>query len=197
MIVEQHAYTDDLKYIQIENAQDKERPLNPKEQAELETVNGQLSWLSHQTRADISFDVCQLSAIKKKALVKHLQYVNKTIKKLKNTKIILKFPSLRDIKKSKIVVYSDASFKNLPDCGSQGAHIILWCDSENRSAPIQWQSKKIKRIVKSTLAAESLALHDGVDSAFYTKTIINELLRVSVKIHCYVDNNSLVENVHS
>ena len=104
---------------------------------------------------------------------------------------------MKDIESSSIVVYSDASFKNLPDCGSQGGHIVLWRDSENRCAPIQWQSKKIKRIVKSTLAAESLALHDGVDSAFYTKTIIQELLKVDVEIHCRVDNNSLVENVHS
>ena len=197
VIVEQHAYTDDLKYIHIEDPKNSERPLNPKEQAELETVIGQLSWLSHQTRSDISFDVCQLSAIKKKATIKHLHYANKTIKKLKNSKIHMKFPSLKDIENSKIVVYSDASFKNLPDCGSQGAHIILWCDSENRSAPIQWQSKKIKRVVKSTLAAECLALHDGVDSAFYTKTVIQELLKVDVEIHCHVENNSLVENVHS
>ena len=98
---------------------------------------------------------------------------------------------------AKLVVYSDASYKNLPNCGSQGAHIVLLCDSDNKCAPIQWQSKKIKRVVKSTLAAECLALHDGVDNAFYIKTILRELLNVEMKIHCYVDCNSLVDNVHS
>ena len=87
---------------------------------------------------------------------------------------------MRDIENSKLIVYSDASFKNLPDCGSQGANIILWCDSDGRCAPIQWQSKKIKRVVKSTIAAECLALHDGVDNAFYTKAIIQELLKLKM-----------------
>ena len=197
VVVEQYAYTEDLKLLQIKDAENKERPLNSEEQSALETVIGQLSWIAHQTRPDISFDVCQLSAVKRKATIKHLQYANKIIKKVKNYKIHLKFPSLTKVESSKIVVYSDASFKNLPDCGSQGAHIVFWCDSESRCAPIQWQSKKIKRIVKSTLAAECLALHDGVDSAFYTKTILQEILKVNIPIHCYVDNNSLVENVHS
>lgn len=52
-------------------------------------------------------------------------------------------------------------------------------------------------MVKSTLAAECLALHDGFDSAFYTKTIIQELLHVNIEIDCRVDNNPLVENVQS
>ena len=197
IIVEQYAYTDDLKCIQIEDSRNKERPLNIDEQAALETAIGQLSWLSHQTRPDISFDVCQLSAIKKNATVKHLLYANKTIRKVKNSEVHLKFPCLNNIDAAKIIVYSDASFKNLPECGSQGAHIVLLCDSDGRCAPIQWQSKKIKRVVKSTLAAECLALQDGVDNAFYIKTVIQELLKIDMEIHCFVDNNSLVDNVHS
>lgn len=114
VIVEQYAYTDDLKYIHIKDSQDNERPLNHNEQANLLTAIGRLCWVSNQTQPDISFNVRQLSAVKKKATVKHLQHAKKTIKKLKNSKIQLRFPSQLDIKSSKLVVYSDASFKNLP-----------------------------------------------------------------------------------
>ena len=94
----------------------------------------------------------------------------------------LKYPCLKNIEKARIVVYSDASYKNLTNCGSQGAHIILVCDEEDHCAPIQWQSKKVKRVVKSTMAAECLALLDGVENAYYFKTMFQELLNIDMKI---------------
>ena len=150
------------------------------------------------TRPDILFEVCQLSAAKNCATIKHIQLANKVIRKLKNTNISLKFPCLvKEISDCKLIVYSDASFNNLPNGGSQGAHIIFICDSSGNVAPIKWQSKRIKRVVKSTLAAECMALHDGVDNAFYMKTILKELVGVEMDIHGYVDNNSLVESLYS
>ena len=195
--VEQFAYANDLKYTEINNQKDKDRLLNVEESAALETMIGQSSWLSNQTRPDISFDVCQLSAVKKNATVKHLLYANKTMKKVKNSEVHLKFPTLKNIENAKIIVYSDALFNNLPNGGSQGAHIVLLCDSAQQCAPIQCQSKKIRRVVKSTLAAECLALHDAVDNAFYIKNVVSDLLNINIEIHCFVDNNSLVDSVHS
>ena len=40
---------------------------------------------------------------------------------------------------------------------------------------ISWQSKRIKRIVRSSLAAETLALSDGVDHAIYLSVLLKEL----------------------
>ena len=100
----------------------------------------------------------------------------------------------------RIVTFCDASFKNLPDEGSQGGFIIFLCDKEGNSSPIHWQSKKIKRNVKSTLAAECLALQEAAETAFYTKTILCEILNLNqrdIKIECYTDNKSLVDSVHS
>ena len=51
--------------------------------------------------------------------------------------------------------------------------------------------------MKSTLAAECLALHDAVDNAFYIKNFVSDLLNINIEIHCFVDNNSLVDSVHS
>merc|ERR1712080_27025 len=91
----------------------------------------------------------------------------------------------------------DASLNNLPNGGSQGAYIILICDNNNNVSPIKWQSKRIKRVVKSTLAAECLAFRDAADNAFYIKTMFMELLNVDMEIHGVVDNNSLVDSSYS
>lgn len=39
-----------------------------------------------------------------------------------------------------------------------------------------WQSKKIRRVVRSTLASEILALADGIDCARSIATLYNELI---------------------
>ena len=41
---------------------------------------------------------------------------------------------------------------------------------------ICWQSKRIKRIIRSSLAAEALAMLDGIDSALYIAALLNELI---------------------
>ena len=63
------------------------------------------------------------------------------------------------------------------------------------------ESKKIKRVVKSTLAAEAMSLGDAIDTAEYIGCIFSEMVLGQCKnmlpIECFVDNRSLVENLHS
>ena len=65
----------------------------------------------------------------------------------------------------------------------------------------QWQSKRIKRVVRSSLAAETLAMSDGVDSAVYISVLLSELyLELSsfeIPIDIYTDNKSLHDAIHS
>ena len=78
--------------------------------------------------------------------------------------------------------------------------MILLGDEDGNVCPIHWQSKKIKRVVKSTLAAECLALQEGADAGFYIKTILTEILKVKavdVEMECFTDNKSLYESLHS
>ena len=66
------------------------------------------------------------------------------------------------------------------------------------SCPLSWGSKKIRRVVHSTLAAETLALVQAVDVSYYLSHILSIImLGKKVDINCFVDNKSLWENVHS
>ena len=86
---------------------------------------------------------------------------------------------------------------NLPKGGSQGGYIVFLGDDEGKVAPIQWQSKRIKRVVRSTLAAECLALEEAVDHAFYIKCMLSEIMNIDMPMHCCVDCQSLCDNLHS
>lgn len=74
-----------------------------------------------------------------------------------------------------MIVFSDASFGNLSDGGTQGGHLIVLMGENGKFSPLSWQSKKVKRIVRSTLAGETLAMSDGIDNAIFLATLFSEL----------------------
>ena len=141
-----------------------------------------------------------MSIAYKDACVEDIQKANKSIKKMKQNQVAIKFSKLQNTSGCRIVTFCDASFKNLPDEGSQGGFIIFLCDKDGTFSPIHWQSKKIKGIFKSTLVVECLALQESAETAFYIKTILCEILNINqqdITIECYTDNKSLVDSVHS
>ena len=58
----------------------------------------------------------------------------------------------------------------------------LLCDSDGKCAPITWSSTKIKRIARSTLAIECLALQDATDAAYLIFSLVSEMLYGSEKL---------------
>lgn len=69
-------------------------------------------------------------------------------------------------------------------------------------SPLAWQSKRIRRVVRSTLAAETLALADAIDTGLFLTTLHSELTggntkATTIPIVCLTDNHSLYEAVKS
>ena len=125
------------------------------------TLAGQLNWTSSQTRPDISYQAFEVSTSMKNATICDLKTANKYIRKLKSLGAVLKFPNLGNLENVKIMCFNDASFANLKSGSSQGDFIIFLCGS-GKYAPIAWKSNKLKRVVKSTLYAETLALEEAI-----------------------------------
>ena len=101
-----------------------------------------------------------------------------------------------------LVLFSDASLGNLEDGGSQGGYVIFLKGTNGKTNPVSWQSKKIRRVVRSTLASEALSLADGVDCVISMSMLLNELLfdkydANKIPIKCYVDNNDLYQATYS
>ena len=102
------------------------------------------------------------------------------IKHLKNTNAFVKIPQFHK-NSLKLKLFTDASFNNLSNGGSQTDQIILLSNSRNNCWPVYWNPSKIKRVVGSTLAAETLVLSDGGDIKFY----VNKLLPESIQTQIY------------
>ena len=103
----------------------------------------------------------------------------------------------------KLVVYSDASYNNIENGGSQGGFCIFLQDSYGNIYLIMWQSNKICWMVKSTMAAETLALVDAAGASCWLSNLIWELLSFNehVKIHvpiaCFTDSRQLYDALSS
>ena len=195
----QSVYAESIQNLDIPDKRSKHTLLSEQEKEPLRSVIGQLCWLANQSRPDISSDVCQLSAAFKNAKVSDINFANKTIRKVKLDSVSLSFPVL-DLDRLRLEVFSDSSFNNLPNSGSQGGHCILLCDGNDMAAPIQWKSRRIRRVVKSTLAAETLALEDATDNAYYIKCVLIEVLNLNpqnIGISCSIDNKSLYNSLYS
>ena len=197
LTVDQEHYIASINTIAIskERLLEKSSELTKNELANFRTLVGQLSWVSTHTRPDISFETCELGGIVKSAKITDLIRLNKLVERLKNTHVNLYFPRVESLKSCSIKCFTDASFRNLPQEGSQAGFIIFIENTdEKKKSPILWQDKKINRVVDSTLAAETFALHECAKSAIYLATMIKQQLpNITNKVVCITDNKSLVD----
>ena len=198
IILSQRQYCETIEEIQIEK-RDLNSLLSENEKSIMRAKLGQLLWVSKQSRPDIAFDVTDLAGRLHNSTINEIKRLNKIIKRTKLENVELKFQNLgTDLE---ITLYSDASFGNLHDGGSQGGYFIALRGKDGKINPITWQSRRLKRVTKSTLASETLALSEGIDHAYSIAMLFGEMLNndcnKTIPIRCYVDNGDLVESVKS
>ena len=127
----------------------------------------------------------------RQATIEDIKDVNKVIKYVKDTPSKLYFPSL-DVESTEVVAFTDASFNNLNDRGSQGGQVIFLKDKYNQSCPISWKSNRVRRVARSTLAAETFA--DGMDTARFVYQLAEEFQIVQRKMTTIItDSHSLFD----
>ena len=52
---------------------------------------------------------------------------------------------------------------------------MFLCDQHQNSVPVAWNSTRIKRMTRSTIAAETLALMDGCDTVFFIANLVTDI----------------------
>ena len=196
----QKDYTNALQLIPIEKNRNKSSLLTREEKTVLRSKVGQLLWLTKQTRPDIAFEISSLASKLQESTVEDLKKANKIIRKVKMENVYLSFNGLGN--KVEVLLYSDASFGNLADGGSQGGFVVFLRGENGMINPVTWQSRKLRRVARSTLASETLALADGVDCALSVAKLLKELLlnkysTDEIPIKCYIDNNDLQQALYS
>lgn len=198
--ISQDSYIKSIKPIELEGSRllEKDSPLNEKEITLLRGAIGQLNWLACVSRPDVAFDVSVASSNIKGATISEIIQVNKLIKRVKHENSFLNFLGL-DLKSLYIKSFADASYNNLKNGGSQGGYVIFLADKNDNCCPIEWKSNRLKRVVRSALASETLACTDCIESDIYWAKVFKEILNMSeqLKIVHHTESKSLIDHLSS
>ena len=179
---------------------DKKRVLESGENSELKCLIGQIKWVSTQSCPDISFENCMLGGRVAKATVADVHQANKVVRKIRGQTLDLMFPNDLELSSVGLVCFCDASLANLQDKGSQGGFLIFLVDGAGTFSLLCWLSKRIKRVINSSLSAECLEAVEATETCLLIRDRLEEMLcrpSGSIKITLVTDNRSLVDAVHS
>ena len=203
VILDHSEYIERMKNETVDpkRATDKKEILTTQEQKLYRQLVGQLNWAVQGSRPDMAFEMINMSTKLKQGTVENLVRVIKKISRMKDFHSYMTFPRLNKAAELKIVVFTDASLGNINEgTGSTGAYIVWLMDNTGQCCPIAWNAHKIKRVVRSTLAAETLGLEEGLEASYYYREMLASILGVkprTVMIEAYVDNKSIIEAILS
>ena len=206
LTVDQIAYAEDkIKPVEIELAnRPNEEKLNSEEITLMRGITGKLRWMD-QTRADLCYDLLELSMIAGKAAVKDAKMSTKAVNHVKNTPLKIKFNKL-DGDEWYVSVYPDAAKNTLPDGESSAMGFIIFLSNGHvtgevrKVCPLYWKSAKILRIVGSSFEGEAIALEEGLNVAF---TIMKDLAAITgipedlIKVEALCDCDDVVKAVNA
>ena len=184
-----------IKDIKIEQS-DQSAPATRKEERQFRSVLGALQWHANSTRPDLSFGVSKLLGETKALEVRHCVLANKLLRKAKSgdpNEIVCK----KLVGELTLDMYTDASFANLRDMGSQRGSMGFLRDSEGQHNLLEYKSNKIKRVCRSTFAAELLGCNAAVDHLLSYRSIIHAFGLKIPSIYICTDNKGLRDNLDS
>ena len=203
--VDQRCYADKIQEVLFDCKQyRKDALVNETTVRASRALLGKLLWLSGQTMPQIAFSTANFLTRMKTFSCVDVAELNKLARKVDSQKNrgILKYPNLGNSCSWRLVLFTDASFANCDDSGTQGGYFIFLqttraLTNHGNCCLLAWRSNKIRRIARSTLAAEALAFIEGLDMAFYLKKLLTETLGIDLPLLCLTDNKSLVESIYS
>lgn len=104
---------------------------------------------------------------------------------------MLRFRKL-DLKSLKIVCFCDAGFaSHSDDLKSQLGFVIALVDAAGCANVVSYASRKCRRVTRSVLASELLALVEGYDTAAAIAVQLREILGRAIAVQCVTDSRTL------
>ena len=181
IIIDQNQYVEELDLRsseELEEYKDLNMILNEEWQSEFRAAVGKIGWLANISRPDLAYDNLALSTKLGKATLRDMKYVYKVLRKVKCESTTMKFVDLGPVKEWSLEAHGDAGYKSLPDkTSSCGGYVVLLCNRQRGiGCVLNWKSRKLRRVVSSSTAAEALAVNEALDEMVYVKTVLSEMI---------------------
>ena len=173
---DQVAYIDKISPISVSKSRKNEpqAEVTDQERTLFRSLIGALQYAAVHTRPDLSAKVGELQSNVTRAKVEDLIQANKVLYEAKVNKVALMVLPIEPTRVT-FCAFSDASFMSNKSLHAHQGTIIFVTTPEllgNQKAvvaPIAWTSKKVPRVVRSTLSAEAAALSNSVDRLLWIR----------------------------
>ena len=177
IIMSQSAYVRAVNPIKIspDRRRSPDEPISNEERHQLRALIGSLQYAAVNTRPDLCSKLGALQSAVPRATVETLITANKVLHEAKHhheVSITLQPIAADDIR---FLAFCDASFAS-PKCPDSHAGSMIMCAHKSVAknctsaiSPISWSSRKIHKVVTSTLSAETMSLNMTLDQLSWLK----------------------------
>jgi hypothetical protein len=152
------------------------------------SILGMYAYLQH-TRPDLCFSISYLGKFSSKPTEKALRLLQNAVRFAQSTSTTgVVFPyRQRSGGEESMLAWCDASFGSHSGAYAHSGHLVMW-----NGCAIDWRSGRQRTVARSTLKAETSALHKCVDHVSVLAYFFRQL---GMKLRCslYSDSRSLVE----
>ena len=151
-------------------------PINESERTKLRGVIGSLQYAVTHTRPDLAARLGELQSAVVTAKVQTLLSANKLLREAQEHSSVCIYYRPIPVQDLTFMAFGDASFASAKNLNSHQGTLICAaheCIHNNVDAPISplvWVSKKIQRVVRSTLSAEAYAMSKAVDGLSWMRS---------------------------
>ena len=203
IIIDQKHYVDELEVPDMQQFKGlvKADVLPEQHQSMFRSLASKLNMLALSSRPDFSFAAKYLTTRYGKATKSDLTRAVKLLTRAKEESTEMIIPNLGDMKDWLVIGISDASNKSSNEIFSVGGHVILLVNKTTEAAAVvHWSSKKITRVVSSSLAAETLGLQQMTGTLYLVRQILEGLCGTQAsQIPCLAltDSKNLWSCIHN
>jgi Reverse transcriptase (RNA-dependent DNA polymerase) len=155
------------------------------------SVVGCINYVASAFRPDVSVDASFLGRAFARPTVRHARKANATLEWIKQNRYALRFRKGA----AQLTAFCDSAGPN--EESTQGGRLFALTDMDGHrvSGWIYWESRKVKRVCRSTLTGEVLSLGEAYDTAVWLRQLCFELLGVLLPIRIVVDSMGLMKNM--
>ena len=175
-------------------------PLTPEEVTAFRGLIGQLGWVTRQTRPDVMVNVSVAAQSMGSPKIRDVVNLSKAVKMVKETSEstwrFVSNPKLK-LEDVNVCVFADSSFANTEGLKLQCGFVVTLTLPEILNGDLthmfvlETYSGSIKRVCRSTLAAESNGFLMGVEAGEYVRALLMEFQHPDEKVLCMTDAKSL------
>ena len=191
IVFDMEQFKHELEQIEVSKA-DKTKPernLNTKEHTQFRGGVGSLGWFVDHCCPQLSFQLAELRRKQSSPTVQDLLRLNKVIRTAKVIETKIKVRSI-PVEHLRFMGVHDAAHANLEAGASQQGHLILAVhasitDCRVPVSVLSWQSKKIKRVVRSSLAAEASSMSTCQEHLDWMRTMWEQMTRSEFVLENY------------